>query len=146
MIEKSPAASTNILSKHFRKLNHLLETWFITFLTSLLLRLMNSLSCFPFCTPTKLIVYVSNKILSIYRKFFGYLSQHTNVLNDKDNNVKNLSVTLCTLYFLKEAATLSNHRICIIKRIRYALIPVQLKRFFYFIAHIPHHAVLLNQC
>ena len=35
----------NILSKHFRKLNQLVETWFITFLTSLLLRLMNSLSC-----------------------------------------------------------------------------------------------------
>ena len=36
----------NILSKHFRKFNHLVETWFITFLTSLLLRLMNFLSCF----------------------------------------------------------------------------------------------------
>ena len=36
----------NILSKHFRKFNHLVETWFIAFLTSLLLRLMNFLSCF----------------------------------------------------------------------------------------------------
>ena len=36
----------NILSKHFRKFNHLGETWFITFLTLLFLRLMNSLSCF----------------------------------------------------------------------------------------------------
>ena len=35
----------NILSKHFQKLNQLVETWFITFLTLLLLRLMN---CFFF--------------------------------------------------------------------------------------------------
>ena len=32
--------------KHFPKLNHLVEASFITFLTSLLLRFMSSLSCF----------------------------------------------------------------------------------------------------
>ena len=36
--------------------------------------------------------------------------------------VKNPLVTLLTLYFLKEAVTLSNHRICIIRRIRYAIV------------------------
>ena len=75
----------NILSKHFRKFNHLVETWFITFLTSLLLRLMN---CFFVLHSCKLVVYVKNQILRICRKFFGYLSQHTNVLNDKGNQHK----------------------------------------------------------
>ena len=36
-----------VLSKHFPRLNHLVETWLITFLTSLFLKLnINSLSCF----------------------------------------------------------------------------------------------------
>ena len=75
----------NILSKHFWKLNQLVETWFITFLTSLLLRLMNWFFVLHFC---KLVVYVNNQILRIYRKSFGCLSQHTNVLNDKGNQHK----------------------------------------------------------
>ena len=133
----------NILSKHFRKLNQLVKTWFITFLTSLLLRLIN---CFFVLHPTKMIVYANNQILRIYKKFFGYFPQHTNVVNDKGNQRKNPLATLCTLYFLKEAVTLSNHKICIIKTIRYAIIPVHLKGFFYFIAHITHHAVFLTHC
>ena len=72
----------------------------ITFLTSLLWKLTNSFNCFfSFCTPAKVIAYVNDKILVIYRKFF--LAQK-NALNDKATNVENLLVTLCTLYFLNE--------------------------------------------
>ena len=87
----------NILSKYFVEtwFYQLVETWFITFLTSLLLRLKN---CFSFCTPTKLIVYVNNQILWIYRKFFAYLSQHIHVLNDKGNQRKKSFVHL--VYFV----------------------------------------------
>ena len=86
----------NILSKHFVEtwFYQLVETWFITFLTSLLWRLKN----FSFCTPTKLIVYVNNQILWIYRKFFAYLSQHTHVLNNKGNQRKKSFVHL--VYFV----------------------------------------------
>ena len=46
----------NVLSKHFPRLDHLVETWLITFLISLLLKFINSLSCFfSFCPPAKVI-------------------------------------------------------------------------------------------
>ena len=64
-----------VLSKHFSRLNHVLETRLITFLTLLLLKFMDSLSLFSsFSTPAKKIVY-DNKTFSIYRKFFGTLSR-----------------------------------------------------------------------
>ena len=93
--DRKESYCNNILSKHFRKLNQLVETWFITFLTSLLLRLMN---CFFVLHSYKLVVYVNNQILRIYKKFFGYLSQHTNVLNDKGNQHKKFLGHL--LYFV----------------------------------------------
>ena len=47
---------------------------------------MNSLSYFiSFRSLAKLIVCVNNKILNIKRNFFGSLSRHANVLNDKGN-------------------------------------------------------------
>ena len=138
MKEQSPIASA--FSKRFWNLNHLLETWLITFLTFLLLRLMNSTSCFfSFRAPMKLIVYANNKILNIYRKFFGYLSPHQCVKWQGQQTQK-------IFVFSEGGCYVANHRICIIKRIYYAVIPVHLKHFFYFIAHITHHAELLSHC
>ena len=53
-------------------------------------------------------------------------------------NVKYLLVTLHTLCFLKEAVTLSNHRVRMIRKIRYVIILAWWKRFSDFIAHLIH--------
>ena len=56
------------------------------------------MNCFFVLHSYKLVVYVNNQILRIYKKFFGYLSQHTNVLNDKGNQHKKFFGHL--LYFV----------------------------------------------
>ena len=78
-----------------------------------------------FCSLAKLMVYVNNKILNINRNFFGSLSRQANVLNDEGNKCPKSSGHLPYFVFLKEAATLSNHRIGIIRRISYTVVPVK---------------------
>ena len=51
----------NIFSKHFPKLNHFVETWFSTFLTSFLLRFMNSLSYFISFRSLAKFIYLKKK-------------------------------------------------------------------------------------
>ena len=69
-------------------------------------------------------LYVTNKSFNIYRKVLGSLFIIQMCLMTRETNVKNLLVTLRSSYFLKEAVTLSNHGIGIIRRKRYTIIPV----------------------
>ena len=101
----------NVFSKHFLRLN------FVIVKVHKLPQLVLSI-----CTRTKVIVHV-NKKSSTFADPWHYF-QLTNVLNDKGNQSQTFFGHLAHFVFLKEAITLPNHRICIIRKIRYTIIPV----------------------
>ena len=110
----------NVFPGHFPRLSNPVEVWFVTFLTSVLLMFMNSLSCF---FRFALLGRWQYMIFKIYRKFFDSLSK-TQMCYVKGNQSKKSFGQLVHLIFLKEVVTMFNHSICIIRRTCHTIIPV----------------------
>ena len=79
----------NVLSNDFPRLNHLLETWLITFLTLLFLKFMNSLSFFFSFALLWRLWYMSITKFQHLQKVLWLPFQHTNVLSEKGNQRQN---------------------------------------------------------